>query len=240
MNPQPLDLTAAQTALAEHKAAFEVFAQLLIEHNRTMNLTRIDTPHDIQNRHFLDSLAALPVLAGAASGRQTVSVLDIGSGAGFPGVAIAMARPQWHVVSLEATEKKARFQQHLCCALGLANVSVLHGRAEVLAHRPDLREQYDAVTARAVAGLDVLAELTMAFARPGGLGIFWKGPMVQEEIAAARPAFEQMGAQPSALYAYRLPQTPSEIYLAAFQKQHPTPVNRPRKNFAAVKKRPLK
>lgn len=241
MNAQTLDLIAAQSALAAHRGFFDLFAQLLAEHNRTTNLTRIETSDDIRNRHFLDSLAGLTVLDAASVGqKERFSIIDVGSGAGFPGLAIAIARPQWLVVSLEATEKKVRFQQLVCQSLGLTNVVVRHGRAEMAAHDSDFRECFDAALARAVASLEILAELTMAFVRPGGLGVFWKGPQAQDEIAAGVPSFEAMGATASSLYAYQLPDAGSSLYLAIAEKHHSTPLNRPRQNFAAIKKRPLR
>jgi 16S rRNA (guanine527-N7)-methyltransferase len=240
MNVRTLDLTLAQVAFAAHQEAFQTFAELLTEHNRTTNLTRIETPEDIRNRHFLDSLTGLAVLDEAAADSETrFSIIDVGSGAGFPGLAIAIARPQWTIVSLEATDKKVRFQRLVCQTLGLNNVDIRHGRAEVIAHESEFRERFDAAVARAVAGLNILAELTMAFVRLGGQGLFWKGPQVQDEIAVSLSAFEHMGATPSRLYSYCLTDSSSKLYLAAAEKNIFSPFNRPRQNYAVIKKRPL-
>lgn len=247
MNTLTLDLRPAEIALAARKEAFDRFAQLLTEQNRTMNLTRIDTPEHIQTRHFMDSLAALAVLdeVAAATTTSVFSMIDVGSGAGFPGLAIAIARPEWRIVSLEATDKKVHFQRQVCDKLNLANVDVRHGRAEAMAQDPALREQFNVAAARALAGLDVLAELTMAFVRPGGAGIFWKGPQVQEEIVVSGAAFEKMGAAITRLLDYKLPEnTPvaadSTLFLAIAEKRDSTPTNYPRQNYAAIKKRPLR
>lgn len=241
MTVEALDLAVAQAVLATRKEAFDIFLRLLADHNRTMNLTRINSPEDIRNRHFLDSLAGLTVLDEAAAAQEgCFSMIDVGSGAGFPGLAIAIARPQWHIVSIEATAKKIRFQQLVRQSLGLVNVEIRQGRAETMAHDPDLRERFDATVARAVAGLDILAELTMAFVRSEGVGLFWKGPLVKEEIAAAEPAFKKMGARQSGLLAYRLPEVASLFYLATVEKYGLTPFDRPRQNYAAIKKRPLR
>ena len=246
MTIERLDFDAVKAALASHRERFDRFAQLLIEHNRTTNLTRIDSPEQIQIRHFLDSLAALSVLdkTAAAVGGMEFSLIDVGSGAGFPGLALAIARPYWRIVSLEATDKKARFQQQVCRELGLANVEVIHGRAEVMAHDPQLRERFNVATARAVAGLDVLAELMIALVRTGGIGLFWKGSQVQDELIAAEKAFEKMGSAITQLCAYRLPKQPSDaessmMYLVAAEKHTPTPAVYPRQNFGSIKKRPL-
>jgi len=246
MNAEMLDFDAAKAALAAHREMFDRFAQLLIEHNRTTNLTRIDSPEQIQTRHFLDSLAALSVLdkTAAAGGGTDFSLIDVGSGAGFPALALAIARPQWRIVSLEATDKKVHFQQIVCRELALTNVQVIHGRAEVIAHDSQLRERFNAATARAVAGLDVLAELMIALVRTGGIGLFWKGSQVQDELMTAAKAFEKMGAVITQLYAYRLPKQPSDaessmMYLVAAEKHTPTPAAYPRQNFGSIKKRPL-
>ena len=240
-----LELDAAQAALRRHRAAFDTFSQQLIECNKTTNLTRLTTVEAIALRHFLDALAALPVLDAAAANRETFSLIDIGSGAGFPALAIAIARPQWRIVSLEATDKKVQFQRQICKTLGLGNVDVLHGRAEMAAHRTALREGFDAATARAVAPLAMLAELAMAFVRPQGLGLFWKGSQVEQELAAAVPSFGRMGASLTSLWTYTLPPQADDVddaafYLVAAQKCDAAPAAYPRQNFAAIKKRPLR
>lgn len=246
MTAEPLSLEAAKAALDTHRAAFEAFARHLAEHNRTTNLTRLDSPEEIWSRHFVDALAALPLLDEiAAAAAAPFSLIDVGSGAGFPGLALAIVRPDWHIVSLEATDKKVRFQQHICDTLGLRNTEVRHGRAEMMAHDASLRERFSVAVARAVAGLDVLAELTMGFVRPGGRGVFWKGPKVREEIALAEGAFDIMGAAVTRLSAYTLPDHPAEtsgstLYLAVAEKQGLTPPGYPRQNFAAIRKRPLR
>ena len=241
MKAEPLDLSPANAALKSYRYVFDVFAQMLIEQNRTDNLTRVDSAEEIWTRHFVDSLAALPVLdEAAAAARGSFTVIDVGSGAGFPGLALAIARPNWQVVSLEATEKKARFQRLVCQLLGLVNAEVRHGRAETLAREATLRQRFDAVTARALAPLNVLVELTMGFVRPGGMGVFWKGPQVQEEITAAAAAFEKMAVSVPRLSAYTLPDsTDTTFYLAVADKLGDTPEAYPRANFAAIKKRPL-
>lgn len=243
MTATPLDLSCADEALGRYRHTFEVFSQLLVEQNLTLNLTRIVSKEQIWTRHFMDSLAALAVLDAAARGasaRRPFAVIDVGSGAGFPALALAIARPTWQVVSVEATEKKARFQRLVCQMLGLDNVQVRGGRAEVLAHETTLRERFDAAAARAVAPLNVLAELTMAFVKPGGVGVFWKGPQVRDELPDADGAFKQMGSAPPRLLSYTLPDAnATTFYLVTTQKHSNTPETCPRANFAAIKKRPL-
>jgi 16S rRNA (guanine527-N7)-methyltransferase len=246
MTSQILNLQSAYAAITAHQEVFNQFAQFLAEQNQRMNLTRIDNSEQVRIRHFLDSLAALDVLDDLAvrCGQPAFSVIDVGSGAGFPGLAIGIARPEWKIFSLEATEKKANFQQKVCKKLGLANVTVVCGRAETVAHDRAFREQFCAVTARALAGLNILAELTMAFVRLGGMGLFWKGPQVQKEIVESAAAFETMGASMTGLRAYQLcepdPALPeTTLYLALAEKRHSTPEAYPRQNYGAIKKRPL-
>lgn len=244
MKTDTLDFGAARTALAAHHQTYEMFSRRLIEHNRVMNLTRIDSPEQIRIRHFLDSLAALPVLDEVAASNKMAdfSLIDVGSGAGFPALALAIARPQWRIVSLEATDKKVHFQRQVCTELGLTNVQVVHGRAEVMAHEAMFREQFTVAVARAVAGLEVLAELMMAFVRPKGIGLFWKGSQCQEEINSAAGAFEKMGASITQLSSYPLPQQSSAditMYLIAAKKQTPAPQAYPRRNYGAIRNHPL-
>lgn len=239
---ESVDLNPASAALEAHREAFEALREMLMEANKTTNLTRIETPKRIWVRHFLDSLAGLSVLDAAAGANAAFSVIDVGSGAGFPGLAIAIARPQWRVVSLEATDKKVQFQRQVCAAMRLTNVKVLHGRAEVCAHESTLREWFDAVVSRAVAGLDVLAELTLGFVRPAGMGVFWKGPQGATEAAQAQAAAGRMGARFTGLLDYHLPDEPDGgaiMTLAVAEKVSKTPHDYPRTNFGIIKKRPL-
>ena len=155
---------------AEQLAAFAAYRALLLEWNARFNLTAITDPAQIVTRHFLDSLTvALGVPRARWAGAPRL--LDVGSGAGFPGLALAIAFPQWHVTALEATGKKVTFLRHVAAALGLARVRVLQGRAEALAHAPAERARYDVVAARALAALPTLLEYCQPFARVGGVTI---------------------------------------------------------------------
>jgi 16S rRNA (guanine527-N7)-methyltransferase len=242
MNTAPLQLEQVRLALKEHQAPFDRFAAMLIEANKIHNLTRITEPTHIQIRHFLDSLAALSILDDL--GQQTkkpLRIIDIGSGAGLPALALAIVRPQWSIVSLEATEKKVRFQQTVCDALALTNVTVLSGRAEDLAHDTPYRGAFDAVTARALAAMPILAELALALVRSGGIGLYWKGPAITEELAQAEAAIRQMGADIEQVspYALAIPQDqPACLSLIVCRKTHPTPDTLPRV-FGLIKKKPL-
>jgi 16S rRNA (guanine527-N7)-methyltransferase len=237
MNDSPLNIDLLQAVLDEYRDKLNRFAELLVTENQKYNLTRVDSLEQIQTRHFLDSLAGLSVLESQAE--RPLTILDIGSGAGFPGLVLAIARPQWKIVSLEATAKKVNFQGMVCDALDLENVTVINNRAESLAHDAQYRETFDAVTARALASLPVLAELSLAFLKLRGAALYWKGP--SEDPETAQGAIKTLGAQLEDLFSYSLPgegTESSKMLLLKCKKIKPTPEQYPRV-FGIIKKKPL-
>ena len=164
---------------------------LLLEWNQRFNLTRVTDPQEIETRLYLDSLAMLPLiravtpLPNAAPG---IRVVDVGAGAGFPGLPLKIVAPEIELVLIEATAKKVGFLDEVIRALGLAKTTAVHGRAEELAHDMRYRSRFDVVTARAVARLPALIEICMPFCRVGGRGIFPKGRDLHQEIASAENA----------------------------------------------------
>ncbi len=180
------------TLSPEQLAAFARYRELLLEWNERFNLTAITDPHEVLTRHFLDSLSA--VLAVPAELREgKARVLDVGSGAGFPGLALAVVFPEWRVTAIEATGKKVRFLEHVASALRLTNARPLSGRAEVLAHDRNERDRYDLVTARALAPLPTLLEYCQPFAREGGLTVAPKKGDIAAELAQGRSAATLLG-----------------------------------------------
>jgi 16S rRNA (guanine527-N7)-methyltransferase len=172
---------------------FEQLRALLIDWNTRINLTAITDPVEIEARHFLDSLTctlALPPPQWAAPLR----VLDIGSGAGFPALPLAIAFPHWRITSLDATAKKIHFQQEVVTALGLNNVLPVHGRAEDLVRQPGERGHYQLVVARAVAALPTLLEYACPFTYTSCRIVLPKKGELAEEIAAGKHAAELLGA----------------------------------------------
>jgi len=141
----------------------EQYLTILLEVNAHTNLTAIRDPEEIRVRHFEDSIKLLE--AAEFSGK---TVLDVGSGAGFPGLVLKIAEPTCNVTLLDATGKKVRFLQRVCDELGLEGVTCLHGRAEELAHDPQYREKFDIVTARGVTALPALCEICLPFVKVGG------------------------------------------------------------------------
>ena len=199
---------------------FARFADLLTEWNATrMNLTRLTSPRDIAVKHFLDSLALLTVVALPQGAR----LLDVGTGAGLPGLALKIARPDLAVMLLDGTAKKLLFCRAVADALGLDGVQTIHARAEEAAKRSELAGQFEIVTARAVAPLARLLPWLAPFAAPGGQIVALKGAGVAEEIIAARPAARRLGLTVGPPIAVTLPEaeepTVRQIVIAR-KKEH--------------------
>lgn len=214
---------------AEAAERFNRYRDLLLAANEHVNLTRITDPDDVESRLFADSLSLLPHIAVTST-----RLLDIGSGGGVPGLALAISRPDLRVTLLDATAKKVRFLAETADALGLDNVLALQGRAEELAHDRHHRERYDVVTARAVARLVTLVELALPFLAIGGRAILPKGSAAAEELAEARYAIGLFGGR-----ARQLVETEIEgTTLVVIDKRKPTPSAYPR-NTGVPNKRPL-
>jgi 16S rRNA (guanine527-N7)-methyltransferase len=165
------------------------YRQELLDWNTRINLTAITDPEEVLIKHFLDSLSLLLVYR-----RPAARLLDIGAGAGFPGLPLKIVRPQWRVELLEATGKKVAFLHHMIETLQLKNVVALHGRAEELAHKAGYRASFDVVTARAVASLPMLLEYAAPFCHVGGQIILPKKGDLAEELAQGKLAARQVGA----------------------------------------------
>jgi len=195
-------LAAGATALGVplHEGQLAQFARyrdLLLDWNTRINLTAITDPAEVVTRHFLDSLTcalALPADERADHSRLR-TFLDVGSGAGFPGLALAIAFPRWRVTLLEATAKKVRFLEAVIAELGLHHVRALAGRAEEMARQPGQRGHYALVAARAVAAWPTLLEYCAPFARKGGLIVAPKKGDLSDEIAAGKRAAPLLGAR---------------------------------------------
>jgi 16S rRNA (guanine527-N7)-methyltransferase len=224
-----IELTEEQIAL------FQRFSGLLIEWNQRFNLTAIDSPEQIEIRHFLDSLGCLLVWSqltaevGLAPTRGALQAIDVGAGAGLPGLALKIVWPGLRLTLLEATGKKVQFLDHVITELGLHNVSALHGRAEDVAHQPEQRAAYDLVTARAVAALAPLLELTLPFLRTGGWLLAQKGPTAAAEAMGAERALAILGGRLHAVYPVEIPFLAEDRYIIVVQKGYPTPGQYPRR-----------
>lgn len=215
---------------AEAVERFQQYRDLLLAANERFNLTRITDPDEVEVRLFADSLSLLPHLPD-----NSRRLLDIGSGGGVPGLALAIARPDLPVSLLDATAKKVRFLAETADALGLDNVTAIQGRAEELARDRRHRERYDAVTARAVARLVTLVELALPFLSIGGRAILPKGSAAAEELDEARYAIGLLGGR-----AHPPIETDIEgTTLIIVDKRKPTPAVYPR-NTGVPNKSPLR
>ena len=174
---------------------FELYYQELIEWNKKINLTAITDYSSVQVKHFLDSLTITLALSEEEVARPDFKIVDIGTGAGFPGVPLRILFPQPRLVLLEPTTKKTAFLHHIIRKLDLQSVEVLNSRAEEAAHLPAYREQFDLVLSRAVALLPTLVELTLPFCRIGGRFIGQKKGEIDQEITGAKKAIAVLGGR---------------------------------------------
>ena len=227
--PQPADLGASLEALGLPRddllRQLDLYRSLLIEWNRRQNLTAITDPAEIDRRLFLDAVRMLPLLNDQLAGQTSPHLVDIGSGAGFPALPLKMARPTLQTTLIEATGKKVRFLCHVIDELGLTGIRAIHGRAEDLGHDPVHRGAYDIATARAVASLPALLELSFPLLKVGGQALFPKGPDLEEELAAGRRAATILGGRIDGVTTIVAGQT----CLVRATKTAPTPLRYPRR-----------
>ena len=225
-----------QLGLALSDSQLEQFLRYrteLLDWNTRMNLTAITDPEEVLLKHFLDSLSLLTVYD-----QPRMHLIDIGSGAGFPGIPLKIVRPQWHVVLLEATGKKVIFLRHVIETLQLQNVTALQGRAEDVAHNNVYRASFDIVTARAVAALPTLLEYASPFCRVGGRVILPKKGTLAEEIAQGKQAERQLGATFQADVAVTIPGLDDGRRLLVWEQWKLCPSQYPRVG-AQIAKKPL-
>ena len=207
-------------------ARFDAYRDLLLDWNARLNLTAITDPAEIDRRLFLDALLLLPAVdAVAAGGDRPKRLADVGSGAGFPGLALKVARPDLALTLIEATGKKVAFLEACLDELELEDAVAIHARAEEIGHDPSHRGRYDLATARAVAALPALLELCVPLLRPGGRALFPKGLDLATEIEAGRRAAPLVGARLVASDV--LPGGQTTLIVA--EKTDPTPARFPRR-----------
>lgn len=202
------------------------------EENERLNLTSIVEPEEVALKHFVDSATVLRAVAPAEGER----LVDVGSGAGFPGVPLAIFRPDLRVTLIEASQKKAAFLGRLRDQLGLGNVEVLAVRAEEAGRQAAHREQHGVAVARAVAPLAVLWEYLLPLVRVGGLAVAQKGPGVAEELVAAGRAVGLLGGGEQMIHGFTLPRAAGERQIVVVRKVNPTPEQYPRRPGVPAKK----
>lgn len=205
---------------------FEVYLKELVEWNNKFNLTSITDPEEIWKKHFDDSLLLLSSLD-----LKHESVIDIGAGAGFPGIPLKIARPDIRLTLVDATKKKVEFMEQLIARLGLKGVEVVWGRAEEVA--VGRREHFDLAIARAVAELNTLAEYCLPFVKIGGLFVAYKELAIEPEIETSKPALTLLGGRFNRVDKY------ASRSLVFIDKVAPTPDKYPRRSGMAKKKTPV-
>jgi len=216
---------------------FRVYYEELIDWNQRMNLTAITDYEEVQVKHFLDSLTVVLAL-GQAPGKSDFRVMDVGTGAGLPGIPLAILWPDIKLVLLDSTAKKADFLRHLKHKLGLDNTDIAVGRAEDIAHESQYRGKFELVLSRAVAPLATLVELTLPFCAAGGIVVAFKKGAIDLEVKQAARAIGLLGGKLRETKRVELEEFTDERYLVVIDKVAPSPTQSPRRP-GMPKKRPI-
>ena len=222
-----LALPLSEKAVHDYRTYYET----LEETNKVMNLTAITGEEDVAKLHFLDCAALLTL----ADFKNSV-VYDIGTGAGFPGLALRIACPEMKLTLLDSLDKRVGFLRETCQTLGYTDVECVHARAEEAA--ASRREKADIVTSRAVANLSILAELCLPFVKEGGLFMAMKGPDFEEELENAKRCIKELGGKTEKCSLCTIPGTDITHSVILIRKIGPTPLKYPRR-WAQIKKAPL-
>lgn len=209
---------------------FCLFAERLVETNKVMNLTALTEPADVAVKHMIDSLSCYD----AAWFPEGASVLDLGTGAGFPGLPLLIYRPDLKVTFFDSLQKRLTFLQGVTEELGLP-ASFLHGRAEEMAHKEEYRERFDIVTSRAVARLQILAEWALPYTARQGVFISLKGAQYEEELAEAQKALSILGGAAAEVRPVHLPGLDDKRAVLYIKKTKKCPAKYPRKPKMAAK-----
>lgn len=210
---------------------FYHFYELLIERNRVMNLTGITDYDEVNEKHFIDSLAIIKVI----DLNRLNNVIDIGTGAGFPGIPLKIAFPQLEIVLLDSLKKRIDFLNEVISDLNLKNIIALHGRAEDYAKIPEFREKFDLCVSRAVANLSVLCEYCIPYVKIGGNFISYKSGNIDEEVKEAKTAIRVLGGSLNDVVKFNLPQSDIERSFVRISKIDMTKKKYPRKSGVPAK-----
>lgn len=216
------------------------YYHMVVEKNKVMNLTAITEEHEFLIKHFADSLSvysAVPLFKEKlSSGKCTL--IDVGTGAGFPGIPLKIMFPEIKVTLLDSLQKRVNFLNEVIAELGLEGITAIHNRAEDGARDPKLRDGFDLVVSRAVASLPVLSEYCLPYVKPGGLLIAYKSGDIKEELEGASHALKVLGGKLCDSPIFMLPDSDISRSFVVVKKSKPTPKAYPRK-AGAIKKEPL-
>jgi 16S rRNA (guanine527-N7)-methyltransferase len=204
---------------------FRRYYEMLVEKNKVMNLTAITEWDEVIDKHFIDSISLIK--ACDLSGEKYI--LDLGCGAGFPGIPLKIAFPNLKIVLLDSLNKRILFLQEVIEALGLEKVEALHGRAEDYARKAEYREQFDYCVSRAVANLTTLSEYCIPYVKEGGSFISYKSGKVKEELKEVKKALFLLGGNVEDTITFELPETDMERIFVKIKKEKKTPKKYPRK-----------
>ncbi|MDN3956686.1 16S rRNA (guanine(527)-N(7))-methyltransferase RsmG [Sporolactobacillus laevolacticus] len=219
LHEQNIELTEAQS----HQ--FQLYYEMLIDWNERMNLTAITDRNEVMIKHFFDSLTP----SFYFSLKETLTLCDVGSGAGFPGIPLKILFPELKLTIVDSLKKRLTFLQAVVDKLGLSDVTLCHDRAEDFARRSGIRESFDLVTARAVAKLSVLSEYCLPLVHQGGSFIALKGMNADEEVQQAENAIKRLGGKMIHVISLELPEDSGKRSLVQIDKIAPTPAKYPRK-----------
>ena len=214
---------------------FQEYKELLVEWNQKMNLTGIEDEKEVFIKHFLDSVSA--VTKGYI--QDGMSLIDVGTGAGFPGMPLRICLPKLKVTLLDSLNKRINFLQEVASKLSIEDIEFIHGRAEDFGKNEDYREKFDIATARAVAGLPVLMEFCVPFIKVGGYFVCLKGPNANLELEESKKAMEVLGVEYIEKIDVKLPEIDLNHNILVFKKVKNTPSKYPRK-AGKVSKNPIK
>lgn len=205
------------------------YMRLILQVNKQINLTRITDPEDFIDKHIIDSLTILPLIK-----KQDQNIIDVGTGGGFPGIPLAIARPQNQYVLLDSTAKKLKVVESLAKELNIKNITFVHARAEEASHYPAFRDHFDYAVSRAVAELRILAELCLPFVKVGGEFIAYKSEPYNQELMKANDIIKKLGGNVIQTTELRLPITSSSRVIIDVMKKFKTPSTYPRK-YSTIK-----
>ncbi|MCU6766335.1 16S rRNA (guanine(527)-N(7))-methyltransferase RsmG [Blautia ammoniilytica] len=217
------------TLSGEQKQQFLTYYEYLVEKNKVMNLTAITEYEEVITKHFLDSLAVVKTSCFKPEKLARKRLIDIGTGAGFPGIPLKIAFPELEILLLDSLNKRINFLNEVTEMLGLTKINTVHGRAEDYAKQKGYRESFDFCVSRAVANLSTLSEYCIPFVKQGGCFISYKSGSVDQELIQAEKAVKILGGQREEVVRFSLADTDMDRSFVVIRKAKPTPKKYPRK-----------